>query len=219
MSGQGPVRAWLSYLWALVPPLSLGFATPLVFFFAASRLRSGRLWIACAAYSAILVIWVWLSARNDIVAAIAPAILTVGALVHAMFIRRAVFFGPSKPSAMKLAVDRAGERRRLREQARRLAVEDPALALELGIGRPDLRRDYDDGGVIDVNHVPPRVLLRLPGVTPERAEVIVRMREERGGFVSAEELCASAELPAEVSHEITEHTVYLPGLPPAAHSY
>jgi hypothetical protein len=40
------------------------------------------------------------------------------------------------------------------------------MAWELRIGRPDLPRVYDDGGLIDVNHVPPQVLATLPGCRP-----------------------------------------------------
>jgi DNA uptake protein ComE-like DNA-binding protein len=217
MSDRNPARVGLSYAWALLPLLSVGFATPLVFFFAAARLRSGRVWAACASYTAVLVIeQVTAAGHFGVVANVALAILTLGAVAHALIIREAVFLGRSKPSAMELAVDAAQDRRRLRERARRLAVSDPALALELGVGRPDLRRDYDDGGVVDVNHAPAAVLATLPGVTPERAERVVRLRAERGGFVSADELCVFAELPPEVTAEITEHTVYLPTGGPVA---
>jgi hypothetical protein len=44
------------------------------------------------------------------------------------------------------------------------------LAAELRIGRPDLPRHFDDGGLIDVNTVPAQVLSRLPGLRPEEAE-------------------------------------------------
>jgi DNA uptake protein ComE-like DNA-binding protein len=69
---------------------------------------------------------------------------------------------------------------------------------------------------VDVNHAPAAVLATLPGVTPKRAERIVRLRAERGGFVSADELCVFAELPPEVTTQITERTVYLPGGGPTA---
>jgi DNA uptake protein ComE-like DNA-binding protein len=217
MSDRNPARVGLSYVWALVPLLTVGFATPLVFFFAAARLRSGRVWAACASYIAVLVIEQATAASHfGVVASVALGILTLGAVVHALIIREAVFFGRAKPSAMEVAVDAAQDRRRLRERARRLAASDPALALELGVGRPDLRRDYDDGGVVDVNHAPVGVLATPPGVTPERAERIVRMRTERGGFVSADELCVFAELPPEVTAQISERTVYLPGGEPTA---
>jgi len=217
MSDRSPTRVGLSYLWAFVPLLSIGFATPLVFCFAAVRRQSSRLWLACAAYVAVLVIE-QVTAANDLGAAatLALAILTIGAVVHALIIREAVFFGRPEPSDMEVAVDAAQDRRRLRERARRLAANDPALAFELAIGRPDLRRAYDDGGVVDVNHAPAEVLATLPEVTPERAERIVRLRADRGGFVSADELCVFAELPPEITEQVAERTVYLPAGGPTA---
>ena len=47
---------------------------------------------------------------------------------------------------------------RLRREARRLQQDNPVLAQELKIGRPDLPRGYDDGGLVDVNHVPAAIL-------------------------------------------------------------
>ncbi|TDO49005.1 helix-hairpin-helix protein [Kribbella sp. VKM Ac-2571] len=216
MSGRDPLRVGLSYAWAFLPLLSLGFVTPLVFFFAATRLKYRSLWIACALYTGALVIEQVTAPNYQVVADVALAALTLGATGHALAIRAPVFFGRSKPSAMELAVDTAEERRRLRETARDLAAGDPALALELRVGRPDLARDYDDGGVVDVNHAPADVLASLPGVTREHAELIVRLREEHGGFVSANELCVFAELPPEVTTSVTERTVFLPDQAPSS---
>jgi len=52
----------------------------------------------------------------------------------------------------------AQERLARRAQARALLASDPALAGELVIGRPDRHRQYDDGGLVDVNNVPTAVL-------------------------------------------------------------
>jgi len=45
--------------------------------------------------------------------------------------------------------------RQRRQQARQLLANDPGLARELRIGRPDLPRDYDDGGLVAVVVVDP----------------------------------------------------------------
>lgn len=42
--------------------------------------------------------------------------------------------------------------------ARHIVQTNPALARELRIGRPDLPREYDDDGLVDVNCVPGAVL-------------------------------------------------------------
>ena len=47
-------------------------------------------------------------------------------------------------------------RRIKREEAREIARRDPQMARDLRIGRPDLPRQYDDGGLVDVNSAPSR---------------------------------------------------------------
>lgn len=108
------------------------------------------------------------------------------------------------------AIAAANMRRELRRQAREHATEDLALARELRIGRPDLPRQYDDGGLIDINHVPAPALTMLSGVTPEIAERIVSMREHVGRFSSAEELVANADLHPDLTPEIKEYGIFLP---------
>ena len=84
------------------------------------------------------------------------------------------------------------------------------MAWELRIGRPDLPREFDDGGLVDVNHVPARALAELPGMTPELVERVVRVREECGGFTSVEELSALADLPPALTPRLAEFAVFLP---------
>jgi hypothetical protein len=119
--------------------------------------------------------------------------------------------GPPPPAmdGNAQAVAAAHARRELRRRAREQA-KDVALARELCIGRPDLPRHYDDGGLIDINHVAPPALTMLTGVTPEIAERIVAIREQVGGFSSAEELAATADLHPDLLPEINEYGIFLP---------
>ncbi|GAA5169770.1 hypothetical protein [Amycolatopsis dongchuanensis] len=73
------------------------------------------------------------------------------------------------PPAEDPAVARVLAARARRQQARDLAARDPLLAKELGIGRPDLERGYDDGGLVDLNSAPAEVLARICELTPEQA--------------------------------------------------
>ncbi|GAA4929905.1 ComEA family DNA-binding protein [Actinoplanes utahensis] len=76
-----------------------------------------------------------------------------------------------------------------REEARQLQSSQPALASELMIGRPDLPgRQYDDGGLIDVNHVPADLMMRHLSIERPLAEQIVAARELHNGFTAPEEL-------------------------------
>jgi hypothetical protein len=65
---------------------------------------------------------------------------------------------------------------------------NPPLAAELRIGRPDLQRQYDDGGLVDVNHVPAPVLATELDLPPQVAAAITAERERLGGFGSPEEI-------------------------------
>jgi hypothetical protein len=75
-----------------------------------------------------------------------------------------------------------------RNQARALLLNNPALAAELRIGRPHLGRQYDDGGLVDINHVPAPVIAHEFGVPILMAEQIVAQRSRVGGFHSADDL-------------------------------
>jgi hypothetical protein len=101
-------------------------------------------------------------------------------------------------------------RRALRQQARELARGDPTLARELCVGRPDLPRHYDDGGLVDVNHASAEALAQLPGITRELAERIERVRTHLGPFTSAEELSATAGLPPALTPDLVEFALFLP---------
>lgn len=87
-------------------------------------------------------------------------------------------------------VDRTAEltARMDRERALQIVTHHPDMARELRIGRPDLPRWYNDGGLIDVNAVPEYVLADVPGMTHEQAGRIVADRGMRGPYTSVYDL-------------------------------
>ncbi|MEV0808267.1 BTAD domain-containing putative transcriptional regulator [Micromonospora sp. NPDC050200] len=112
--------------------------------------------------------------------------------------------------------DPLGEHRRVRrEQARYLLHHYPAARYELAIGRPDLPRAFDDGGLVDVNAVPDHVLAGLPGLSPEQRRQVVMDRWLRGPFGSMEELAGRCLLPPTVTDGLRDVLVFLPPVPPA----
>jgi len=111
--------------------------------------------------------------------------------VHALMIRRSLFF---ENECNDGSATFARARMRRRQQARRIAAKDPTLARELRIGRPDRQPAYDDGGLIDVNHVPACVLSAIEGIGPELATAIVTARESIRRFDSREDLEATLGL-------------------------
>jgi hypothetical protein len=204
------IRTVASFVWAAVPLASLGLATPLVFLYPAIRRRTAVDWIAVAAYVALAGIFVATleaspGSAADTLGSIEFLLSWLGGTIHALIVRARVFAPANGPAdALATAIHRKG----LREAARE-AAQEPAIALELRIGRPDLRRRFDDGGLIDLNHAPPAVLASIPGMTPELVERIVTARAHRGEFASLEELSARVPLPAGLTGPLGEYAIFL----------
>jgi hypothetical protein len=205
-----------SFWWALAPLYTIGLGTWAVFLFAAIRRRSWPLGGVAALYAVLLVVFSIAESPGDpgplasSIGALAWLACGLGGTAHALAIRRRVFYPAVDPQeeALARAEAQALERRRLRDRARALADRDPGLARELGIGRPDLNRDYNDGGLVDVNHAPPAVLATLPGMTGELAATAVEMRAERGSFVSADDLCNALGLPPQGIADLADRSIY-----------
>lgn len=211
-----PGRAAVSVTWAALPFLTLGFGTPFTFAAALLWRRSLHLLVSTAAYAGVFALMLSLLSGTDEdqgtvrFAGVLMSVLAVVGCGHAFLIRRQVF-DPHGLSGVdnEAVVERVKRQRLLREKARELAASDPGLARELRIGRPDLPRQYNDGGLVDVNHAPAQALTLLPGVTAELAATIERVRAETGGFVSAEELSAVAGLPPSLTGDLGDYAVFI----------
>lgn len=201
-------------LWAFVPFLTLGYGTPFSFFYAAIRRGSWGLGATALGYGAgTAAVLTMLQAGNPFFAVLgifSAILLWVAGTGHAFAIRSSVFPREAPRNRRNQhAIEVAKYRRSLRDEARKLAAEDPALARELRIGRPDVPRTYDDGGLVDVNHAPPEILAALPGMTPEMVERVVRRRDEQGGFLSVEEMAVDADIPPDVLPQLADYTIFL----------
>ena len=174
-----------SFLWALAPLYTCGFAAPFTMLYAAIRRRSAWYGAAAAGYAAATGSWIYLSEMYAgvqapalasllmVICMVTPVLLGT---VHSLAVRKQVFgITPQPSTANEQALAVAQYRRGLRQQARELAQRDPAMARELRVGRPDLPRQYDDGGLIDVNQAPASVIASLPGISPTLADQIVRI--------------------------------------------
>ncbi|MFK3981333.1 BTAD domain-containing putative transcriptional regulator [Micromonospora sp. NPDC050397] len=102
-----------------------------------------------------------------------------------------------------------------RQQARQLLGQYPAARYELHIGRPDLLRYFDDGGLIDINRVMDQVLWHLPGLTSEQGRQIAVERSQRGGFTSLEDFAARSNLSRTAVRSLQEFLLFLPPDRPA----
>jgi DNA uptake protein ComE-like DNA-binding protein len=88
--------------------------------------------------------------------------------------------------------------------------DDPDLATDVRIGRPDLPRSFDDGGLVDVNHVPASFLVKLPGIDAPPAERIVATRHEVGGFGSIADLEITLELAHMTVSQVKDRLIFRP---------
>ncbi|MFF5262443.1 ComEA family DNA-binding protein [Actinomadura viridis] len=207
MSNLG--RNIASYAWAFSPCVTLGLGSPLTFAYAGIRLRSWPHWLAVAFYTAVVAAMIGgpVDGWGEVVLLLGLPLTALGGTAHALAIRQRVFFPTASP--FELAEKAARDRRELRRWGAELAEREPLTAREMGVGRPDLPRDYDDGGLVDVNHVPAHVLVGALGITDEEARRIVEVREQCGGFVSAEEVAALTGLPPALTPHLAEYGVFL----------
>lgn len=201
-------------LWTSIPFMTFGLGSPISFVYGGFRAKSNQLIFAGAGYGAsYLVIFGMLFSHSAPVIALGLLLflaLWLTSSVHAVVVRRQVYpRRTARDRANAHAVQMAQYRRGLREQARQLLAEDPGLAVELCIGRPDLPRAYDDGGLIDVNHAPGPTLGLLPGMTDELVQRVLTVRESQGGFVSAEEMGIDADLPPDAVQRIAEYAIFI----------
>jgi hypothetical protein len=130
------------------------------------------------------------------------------ATAHALAVRRDVAVEIDDNDLQVIA---AKQRLRRRADARKLAMENPKLAHELGIGRPDIGGKFDDGGLVDVNHSPAEILVSLSGIDQSVAGRIISARSELGGFASLEELSVTLDLHPAQLDGIADRLLFLRG--------
>ncbi|MBB4766089.1 BTAD domain-containing putative transcriptional regulator [Amorphoplanes digitatis] len=197
---------------ALTPLVVCSFGSWIYFVYAGARRRDRRQYLVAAGYAALFVV------AFVVFAAIDPTSVESVELSNAETIGFLMLLGLPVAASVHGAVlaSHPGDTpktRNLREQARRFALFDPARARQLGIGRPDLLRAFDDGGLVDLNHVPGHELARLPELSSEQAHRIVMDRLNRGPYHRPDELIARGVLPARTVARLAGRLICLPPTP------
>jgi len=200
-------KAWLLLC------LPVGLTTFAAFLYIGIRARRRRWLVWAGVYAATLAGWLVLdapanpgNAAQGVGAALA-LVTWIGGGVHALVVSNDAvrrIHGSEDP-----ALEAARARIERRAEGRRLLASQPALAHELGIGRPDIP-GADDYGLVDVNHCPAAALTRLPGISNDLAARIVREREQAGGFSSAEDLGVLLDLPPATVDGLRDTAIFLP---------
>ena len=196
-------------VWIALPVVSLGILAFAPFLYAAIRRSSLLLGVWAAFYFAVGAAGLVLAGAtsSDSVGNSVAGMLLIcaagGGAVHVAAIR--------KPAPRPLdAVARVRLERERRRRARAVAIVDPQLAREAGIGRPDLPGHEEDGGLVDVNHAPAGVLATLPGIDPALAQRITEERTNVGGFLSAAHVSITLDLPPEQLRDAEDRMLFLP---------
>ncbi|MEV5720068.1 hypothetical protein AB0L41_39810 [Amycolatopsis mediterranei] len=112
------------------------------------------------------------------------------------------FDGPDPALAAALAA------RERRAEARKLALSDPLIARDLRVGRPDLQRNYDDGGLVDLNNAPAAVIGAVCGLDATTTEAIVEIRTAVGGFSTVDDVFTA--VPVAAWDRVRDRAVVLP---------
>ncbi len=208
-----PNRSWVptGWVWLSLIPFGPGACVPV---YAGVRARArtwialGLLWVA-AVVAAFVINASTTSGQhgtNDLAGFLFLA-SWVGGIATSFAVRGAYAERMSSPL---LAATEAGEQRlRERRRALQLARDNPALAREMGIGRPD-RAGSADAGLVDVNNASIGPLLTLPGVSEDIAGQIIETRRQTGGFSSLEDLGLALDLDGDVVEGLRGLTVFLP---------
>jgi hypothetical protein len=192
-------RAWEALVYP-VPPLShWGTARKVAFW-------TATVWLAMVAVTVVGTAWNPLPvgpATYDVAAGFlgllwVPLAFITGRYAHRVPVRTTLYGD-------------AGARLRARDAARALCAAEPELATALGIGRPDLPRDVDDGGLVDVNHVPAVTLRAGLGLSQATADAIVATRDAVGGFSSTGDLRTYVDLTQVELDDVADRMLFRTG--------
>ncbi|HEX4110305.1 MAG TPA: helix-hairpin-helix domain-containing protein [Solirubrobacteraceae bacterium] len=201
-----PGRRRPRWPWISLLPVGLGAWAPIY-----AGVRAGRpRWIAFGALWSAITIAGFIVAAPHKHSDTAGALLVigwVGAIATSFTVRSA--YERATGEGLDRALAEARERLRERARAQRIAREQPALALEMGIGRPDVP-GAQAAGVVDVNNAPAATLATLPEVSAALAERIATSCRELNGFSSLADLGAALDLDPNVVEALGDRTVFLP---------
>ncbi len=210
----GPLSWFARGGWyVFVVVLSFGMLSFVPFVHAATRLRRPLAWLWVVLYtSAVVALFLVTGTTN--VGGLAIG-LTIVAAVHSVVLRQQVWPSsavpqpvPAGPAGSHPAVAAALAARASREEARGLAAADPRMARELRIGRPDLPRAYDDGGLVDLNSTPPSVIADVCEIELAVATLIADGRAQLP-FATIDDVFSLVDIPYPLWDRIRDRAIVI----------
>jgi hypothetical protein len=211
---------WAGVWYFLVTIFSFGLLAWVPFVHAAGRLRRRSVVVMAVVYAVGAVTSVVLTSLGPTdaqggdgegyvtVAILLMLSMVVIGCVHQAWLRRQVYHAATgTPDPVLAAALQARDRR---VAARKLATDDPVIAHDLRIGRPDLPRQYDDGGLVDLNSAPAAVIATTCGLSPAAADSIVAARARCGGFLTVDDLFSLADVPVGAWDTVRDRGLVIP---------
>jgi DNA uptake protein ComE-like DNA-binding protein len=210
--------AWIRRNWwcVLCPLISFGWLTWVGFVYAGARARVNSWFGYAIAYGVLsgVAIGLLTAAGNDTrgamhSAAIAMSLgMMLGGTVHGLGIRGRYEARIAQISDTTLE---AAERRLSAQRlARRLVLDQPERARQLGVGRPDLLGSFN-AGLVDLNSAPAFVIESVSGVDAQTAARIIRTREQlKGQFSSLDDMDLVLDLPEDIVAKLRDVAIFVP---------
>lgn len=217
MAEQGSRHRW----WSWMPAYTVGILAFVPLLHAAIKLKRPDLWRFVVAYGIGTVILLVLTAPEDEAEGVRSAVITVFAIVMAVAGTIQAHglvdqvFAEQAPTPRRFSAEQdpavlnARHARERRQESAELAAREPGIAVDLRIGRPDLPRQYDDGGLIDINHVPEEIFRAYLGLSAEQARTVVEARDQVGRFESVDDMSNLAGLPPRVVDGMRDRLIVL----------
>jgi DNA uptake protein ComE-like DNA-binding protein len=192
------------------PLWSFNLLTWIPFVAIAWRSRRARDWAIAAGYGAATVVGVIWTQNTATIGAEATIAIMTGASIHAFYTLSRLDRPGRTAAGQDTAIANAVAAREHRMQARSILAADPILARDLRIGRPDRLRDYDDGGLVDVNNAPASALTGALGLTETEAAQLIAAREELGLLQDVDDLTVYADIDPRRVHTVHDLIVFGP---------
>lgn len=208
--GERAGRALGQVLWVLIPALTLGFFAFVPAVHVSARARS-RGWWLIAGLMVAATAGEWTAMAMDAEGP-GPGFLIMGVVsggIAAAVAGRDVVFGDRAEKKLDPEIETVLDNRERREKSREIASTDPEMALELGIGRPDLG-SYNDGGLIDLNNASAQSITTVLGWRSTAAAEFVAERKAREGYETITEIAAMSSLDPKLLEKDDDRIVLLP---------
>ena len=203
LGSRGPL-----WIWAAVPLASLGIAAfvPPIFFAIRYRRLSGYVWSTLLLGTVVAFFATYRGGHHDVRDGVGTGLLMFawlgGTAIASAFVLSTNSSDDSVAAARQL--------RKQRQRARKLIAQDPQLAVQAGIGRPDLAGAHDDGGLVDINRASAEALAALPGISVSLADRIVATRHEVGGYSSLDDLIDTLNVNPRDLDDARERLAFIP---------